>query len=263
MNQLFNYSGHQVRTVIKNGEPWFVAKDVCEILEVGNPSQALSRLDDDEKNTLILNDGTEGNPIKSVVNESGLYSLVLSSRKPEAKQFKKWITSEVLPSIRKHGAYMTPQTIEELIANPDTMITVLQKLKAEQEEKAQERAARLAAEAKIEADKPLVLFAESLQVSQDSILIGQLANLLKQNGINIGQNRLFELLRNEGYLIKSGERRNMPTQRSMDLGIMEIKTGSRNSSDGTIKMTHTPKITGKGQIYFINKFKAVEAPKGA
>lgn len=258
LSQIFMYQGNQVRTSVINEEPWFVAKDVCDVLEIGNPSQTLSRLDEDERG-LISNDTLGGKQEMAAVNEPGLYSLILGSRKKEAKAFKRWITHEVLPSIRKHGAYMTPQTLEDALLNPDALITVLTKLKEEQAEKERERQARIAAEAKILADRPKVLFADSLQVSQDSILIGELAKLLKQNGINIGGNRLFKYLREEGYLIKSGEQYNLPTQRSMDLGIMEIKTGSRGGSDGTIHITRTPKITGKGQMYFIRKFKQQSA----
>lgn len=247
MNELFSYEGRQVRTAFEHGELWFVAKDVCDILEIGNPSQALVRLDDAEKG-LITTDTPGGRQEVTAVNEAGLYSLIFTSRKPEARQFKKWVTSEVLPTIRKHGAYMTPDTIEKTLTDPDYLIRLANTIK-------EERQARLAAEAKIEADKPLVLFAESLQISHDSILVADLAKLLKQNDIDIGERRLFIWLRENGYLIKGGSERNMPTQRSMDLKIMEIKVGYRGSSDGTTKITRTPKITGKGQIYFINKFK--------
>jgi Prophage antirepressor len=248
MNELtvFNFEDKQVRTFDIDGEPWFLAKDVCDILEVMNVSDALSRLDVDERNTIVLNEGI-GNPEKSIVNESGLYNLTLSSRKPDAKRFKKWITSEVLPAIRKHGGYLTPQKIEEAILNPDMIIRLATDLKAEREK-------RLRLEVQAEADKPKVLFADSVEASSTSILIGELATLLRQNDIEIGQNRLFEYLRDNGYLVKSGERRNMPTQKSMELGILGIKERTINNPDGSVRITRTCKVTGKGQIYFINHF---------
>lgn len=248
MNQLqiFNYQTKEVRTVIKNGEPWFVAKDVCEVLELGNPSQALTRLDEDERNTIILNEGI-GNPEKSIVSESGLYSLILGSRKPEAKQFKRWITHEVIPSIRKHGTYMTPDFVESALNNPDTMITFLQKYKEEQQK-------RIEAEKQIEAQKPKVIFADAVSISKTSILIGDLAKLIKQNGYDIGQKRLFKWLRDNGYLMQYGESYNMPTQKSMQLGLFEVKEGTVINPDDSIRITKTTKVTGKGQIYFINKF---------
>ncbi|KWX79956.1 phage antirepressor KilAC domain-containing protein [Paenibacillus jilunlii] len=249
MNQLQNfiYGQQQVRSTVIDGEPWFIAKDVCDVLEVGNPSQAISRLDEDEKNTIILNEGNRGNPTVVIVNEPGLYSLILGSRKPEAKQFKRWITHEVIPSIRKHGAYMTPQTIEQAITSPDFLIQLANKIKDEQEK-------NKFLEQKIESDKPKVHFAESVEISKDSILVADLAKLLRQKGVEIGEHRLYRWLREEGYLIKSGTEYNRPTQRSMEMGLFEIKTGHRGSSDGTIKLTYTTKVTGKGQIYFINKF---------
>lgn len=237
----------QIRTVMQNGEPWFVAKDVCDCLEINNPSQALSRLDDDEKNTIILNEGIRGSPEKTVVNEYGLYSLVLSSRKPEAKQFKRWITHEVIPSIRKHGAYMTDDVLRQAIQSPDFLIELATNLKQEQE-------LRKAAEQTIEVQKPKVLFADAVSASHTSILVGDLAKLLKQNGYETGQKRLFEQLRQDGYLIKSGVSRNMPSQKSMELELFEVKESSIQNPDGSIRITKTTKVTGKGQVYFINRY---------
>lgn len=235
MNQLqqFMYSNQEVRSTVINGEPWFIAKDVCDVLEISNPTQAINRLDEDER--AMLNIGRQGEA--NVVNESGLYSLILGSRKPEAKQFKRWITHEVIPSIRKTGMYGVPTNL------PDAL-----RLAAEIEEK------RVLLEQKIEADRPKVHFAESVEISKDSILVADLAKLLRQKGVDIGEIRLHKWMRENGYLIKSGSEYNKPTQRSMELGLFEIKTGHRGSSDGTIKLTHTSKVTGKGQIYFINKF---------
>lgn len=261
--QIFMYEGAQVRTVMKDREPHWVAKDVCDILGFSNLSETIKRLDEDEVNSTEVIDSLGRSQQTNIVTESGLYTLILGSRKPEAKPFKRWITHEVLPTIRKHGAYMTPDTIEKTLTSPDFIIQLATRLKEEQAERERERQARLEAEAKIEADRPKVIFAESLQISQDSILIGQLAKLLKQNGIEIGQNRLFQVLREEGYLMSRGERYNMPTQRSMEMKLMEIKVGSRISLTEGTKVTQTTKVTGKGAIYFINKFKAMNAQKGA
>jgi anti-repressor protein len=247
ISKVFQFGENQVRTVLLNNEPWFVAKDVCEVLDIGNPSQALSRLDSDEKNTIILNEGI-GNPEKSVVNEAGLYTLILGSRKPDAKQFKRWVTHEVLPAIRKHGAYLTDDALEKTLQDPDYIIGVITALKDEKQK-------RLAAEQTVEKQKPKVLFAEAVEMSESSILIGELAKILKQNGVEIGQKRLFDWLRDKGYLIrKKGEEFNNPTQKSMELGLFEITKRTLNNPDGSVRVTRTPKVTGKGQIYFINKF---------
>jgi anti-repressor protein len=248
MNQLqiFNYQTKEVRTVIKNGEPWFVAKDVCEILEHSNSRVAISRLEEDEKGvSKVYTLG--GEQELTVINEFGLYSLVLTSNKPEAKQFKRWITHEVIPSIRQHGTYMTPDFVESALSNPDTMITFLQKYKEEQQK-------RVEAENQIEAQKPKVVFADAVSISKTSILIGDLAKLIKQNGYEIGQKRLFKWLRENGYLMQYGESYNMPTQKSMQLGLFEVKEGTVINPDDSVRITKTTKVTGKGQIYFINKF---------
>lgn len=249
MNQIqtFDFQGYELRTVLICNEPWFVAKDVCSILDIKNSRDALSRLDQDEKG-VVLTDTPGGKQKMQAVNEFGLYSLVLSSRKPEAKQFKRWITHEVIPSIRKHGAYMTPEKIEEVLTNPDTIIMLATTLKEEQQR-------RREAEKKIEQQKPKVLFANAVETSESSVLVGELAKILRQNGVDIGQNRLFRWLRENGYLCKQrGENYNLPTQYSMDLGLFEIKKRTINNPDGSVRVTRTPKVTGKGQIYFVNKF---------
>ena len=238
----------EIRTIEKDGEPWFVGKDVAEGLGYSNTADAVQKhVDDDDKLTSqIAIAGQNRNII--IINESGLYSLVLSSKLPGAKQFKRWITSEVIPSIRKHGGYLTPDKLEEVLLKPDTLIQLAQNLKAEQEK-------RMALEVKMEEQKPKVLFAESVEAAKTSILIGELAKLLKQNGINIGQNRLFEWLRNNGYLIRrQGSDYNMPTQRAMEMGLFEIKETTITHSDGHIHVSKTPKVTGKGQVYFVNLF---------
>ena len=239
----------KVRTIMTDGEPLFVAKDVCDILGLSNSRQAMSRLDRDEKNTVILNDGI-GNPNKTVVNEYGLYSLVLASRKPEAKAFKRWITHEVIPAIRKHGGYLTPAKTEELLSNPDLIIQLATNLK-------EERAARSQAEQQLEVAKPKVLFADAVAASDNTILIGDMAKIIKQNGHAIGQQRMFRWLRENGYLIKRmGADYNSPTQKAMELGLFKIKETAITHSDGHVTVSKTVKVTGKGQQYFIAKFEA-------
>lgn len=242
----------QVRTLEREGEPWFVGKDVAEVLGYRNTKDALARHVDEEdkrqEDGVVIPDpmGREQHP--TIINESGLYSLILSSKLPTAKAFKRWITSEVIPSIRKHGGYITPDTLEQMIADPDTTIRLLTTLKEERQERV-----RLEAEAK--ANRPKVLFADAVATAHTSILIGELAKLLKQNGVDMGQNRLFDWMRKNGYLIaRRGTDYNMPTQKSMELGLMEIKETSISHADGHVSISKTPKITGKGQQYFIGKF---------
>lgn len=239
-----------VRVVDVNGEPWFVARDVCECLELGNPRTSIALLDEDEKGVHTM-DTPGGQQEMSIVSEAGLYSLILRSRKPEAKAFKRWITHEVLPAIRRHGAYLTPDMVEKVISDPDTIIRLATDLKTEREK-------RIALEAQAEADRPKVVFAESIEVAKTSILVGEMAKLIKQaTGYDIGQNRFFDWLRDSGYLHKGGSQRNMPTQRCIEAGWMEIKEGSRIGSSGECHITRTTKITGKGQIYFINLFRSM------
>lgn len=247
--QIFNSPEFgEIRTIEKNGEPWFVGKDVAAALGYEKPTDAVRKHVDVEDRGISKMETPSGAQETTIINESGLYSLVLSSKLPTAKKFKRWITSEVIPSIRKHGAYMTPDKLEEVLLKPDTLIQLAQNLKAEQEK-------RRALEVKMEEQKPKVLFAESVEVAKTSILIGELAKLLKQNGINIGQNRLFEWLRNNGYLIRrQGSDYNMPTQRAMEMGLFEIKETTITHSDGHIHVSKTPKVTGKGQVYFVNLF---------
>lgn len=241
-----------VRVVDVNGEPWFVARDVCECLELGNPRTSIALLDEDEKGVHTM-DTLGGAQEMSIVSEAGLYSLILRSRKPEAKIFKRWITHEVLPAIRKHGGYLTPAKLEEALTDPDTIIRLATNLKAEREK-------RQALEAQAAADRPKVVFAESIEVAKTSILVGEMAKLIKQaTGCDMGQNRFFEWLRANGYLHKGGSARNMPTQRCIDAGWMEIKEGTRIGSSGECHITRTPKVTGKGQIYFVNLFREKKA----
>lgn len=251
--QIFNNPEFgEIRIIEMDGEPWFVGKDVAEILGYANPSKALSdhvdaedKLNNESLSSLNLNLGQRGGWI---INESGLYSLVLSSKLPNAKKFKHWITHEVIPTIRKHGAYMTPDVIERTLTDPDYIIQLATTLK-------EERQKRRVLEAKAEEDKPKVLFADSVAASHTSILIFDLAKILKQNGVDIGGNRLFDWMRKNGYLVRrKGSDYNMPTQRSMEMGLFEVKETSVSHSDGHISVNKTPKVTGKGQQYFINAF---------
>ncbi|CQR26187.1 Antirepressor [Streptococcus varani] len=247
MNEIFNFKGQEVRAVTINNEPYFVGKDVADILGYSNSRDALSKhVDSDDKLTSQI--ATAGqNRNQTIINESGLYSLILSSKLPQAKEFKRWVTSEVLPAIRKHGTYVTDYKAVDLLTNPNALGNFLQGLT--------EQVKRL--ETKIEKDKPKVLFADAVETSATSILIGDFAKILRQNGYNIGQNRLFAWLRDNGFLIrKHGESYNMPTQRSMDMRLFEVKERTHHEPNGSIRISKTTKLTGKGQTYFINKFLA-------
>ena len=236
-----------VRVVEQNGEPWFVGKDVAEIVGHENPERAIRKYveDDDKGVTDLVTPG--GKQRATVINESGVYSLILSSKLPRAKEFKRWVTAEVLPSIRKHGAYMTETTLEKALTSPDFLIRLATELKQEQEK-------RIAAEKQIEIDRPKVVFADAVAVADDSILIGELAKLIRQNGVAMGQNKLFSWLRENGYLMKGGESRNLPTQRAMEMNLFKVKERVISNPDGSQLTTRTTKVTGKGQQYFINRF---------
>ena len=236
-----------IRTITRNNEVWFVAKDVCDVLEIGNASEALRGLDDDERSTIRI---TEGGPERNIINESGLYSLILRSRKPEAKRFKKWVTSEVLPTIRKYGVYMTEDRIEEVLFNPDAIIRIATQLK-------EERELRQKAEEKIAMDAPKVLRSEMVLASDDSIPIGTLANILNQNGIDIGRNRLYEKLRSLGFLIKQpGSRWNHPRQEYLDSGLFELEENTYVDPEGNVRVSYITRVTGEGQTFFIWYFLA-------
>ena len=247
--KIFNHTEFgKIRTMLINNEPWFVAKDVCEALGYRNASKAIAdHVDSDEKlnNESLLSLGQRGGWL---IKESGVYSLVFSSKLPSAKEFRRWVTSDVLPSIRKHGGYLTPSKIEDALSDPDTIIKLATVLK-------EERVKRMEAETKIEEAKPKILFADAVSSSTSTILIGDLAKLLKQNGLDIGQKRLFKWLRNNGYLIKrTGSDYNSPTQRSMEMGLFKIKETAITHADGHVIVSKTVKVTGKGQQYFIEKF---------
>lgn len=234
----------RVRTTVIDGEPWFVAADVCHALDIGNPSDALNRLDDDERTLVSIEGASNGKPVNGV-NEPGLYSLVLGSRKPEAKAFKRWITHEVIPAIRKHGGYHIPQSPAEQMAQG---ILAAQKLLAERDATIAKQNEQIAVLT------PKGIFADAVTASKTSILVGGLAKLIKQQGIDIGQKRLFAWMRENGFLIKSGTEKNMPTQRAMDMKLFEVKEGSFVDGNGVNRITRTTKVTGKGQVYFVNKF---------
>ena len=245
-----------IRTVEMDGTPYFVGKDVAEVLEYSNPRDALSRhVDEEDKNTVVNPDGNRGNPNMTIINESGLYSLILSSKLPKAKEFKHWVTSEVLPTIRKHGMYAT----EELLDNPDFAIKVFAELKSEREKRKVLESTVKEKEQQIEQDKPKVVFADAVSTAKTSILIGDLAKLIKQNGVDMGQKRLFDWMRTNGYLIKSGSSKNMPIQRYMEQGLFEVKESVVANPDGSSRVTRTTKVTGKGQQYFINLLLSREA----
>lgn len=255
--QIFNHPEFgEVRTVTVEGEPWLVGKDVAQVLGYAKPQNAIAaHVDGDDKKVAPIQGTPGGTQEMTIINESGLYSLVLSSKLPGAKKFKRWVTSEVLPSIRKHGAYMTPETLQAAILNPDTMIQLCNQLKAEQDKsRALEAAnARLAVDNQIM--QPKALFADSVAASTSTILVGELAKILRQNKVDVGEKRLFSWLRNNGYLIKrKGSDYNMPTQKSVERGLFCIKETAVSHSDGHISVSKTPKITGKGQQYFINVF---------
>ena len=248
MNEIQIFSNPQfgeIRTAIgENGEPMLCLPDLCRVLEL-TPSKVAQRLSEDVLSKYPL-ETAGGIQQTNFVNEDGLYDAILDSRKSEARKFRKWVTSEVLPTIRKHGVYATSQTIDNLLADPDNAIKVFQALK-------EERQLRQIAEAKIEADAPKVLFAEAVTGSKSTCLIGELAKLITQNGYKIGQNRLFEWMRENGYLGKRGEYYNIPNQQYMEMGLFDVKK-TVHDENGVLVTKTTTKVTGKGQQYFINKF---------
>lgn len=246
--QLFqNPEFGRVRIVEVNGEAWMVGKDVAEALGYKDTVNAIkAHVDDEDKKGGWRITTPSGEQQMTIINESGLYSLVLSSKLPNARKFRRWVTTEVLPTVRKHGAYMTPETLQAAILNPDTMIQLCQQLKAEQERSRQ-------LEAENAAMLPKAVFADAVSASKSSILVGELAKLLRQNGVDTGEKRLFHWLRQNGYLIKrNGADHNMPTQRSIEQGLFVIKETTVCHADGHTTISKTPKVTGKGQQYFVN-----------
>ncbi|WP_240403574.1 phage antirepressor [Lactobacillus jensenii] len=242
--QIFKFNGLDVRTVLIDGEPYFVGKDVTEILGYKNASKALAdHVDSEDKlnNETLSSLGQRGGWL---VNESGLYSLIISSKLPTAKKFKHWVTSEVLPAIRKHGAYMTDEKAFDVVNNKSGLADLLQQAADQLKRK----------DIQIAEMKPKALFADSVSASDSTILIGDLAKILKANGVDTGAKRLFQWLRDKSYLInRKGSDWNSPTQKSMNLGLFVIKESTHTQPDGTVRVTKTTKVTGKGQQYFVNK----------
>ena len=271
MKSFYNPEFGDIRTVLIDGAIWFVGKDAATALGYSNTKAALAdHVDEEDKRILQRSEiatlenhlskdafpvnfvrGDVPNRGLTIINESGLYSLILSSKLPGAKRFKRWVTAEILPSVREHGAYMTSDTIDRMIASPEFGIKLLTELKAEQDK-------RKALEEKVKADAPAVFFAEAVTGADTNILIRDMAKLLAQNGADIGGNRLFEVLRRDGYLIKSGSDYNMPTQKAMELGLFFVKETPRIAKEGAV-IDRTTKVTPKGQKYFINRY----APKKA
>lgn len=243
--QIFNSEEFgEIRTVTVNDEVWFVAKDVCKALRHTNTTVAMQMLEEDERTKLSLGRAGETN----CINESGLYALIIKSNLPKAKKFRKWVTSEVLPSIRKNGGYIAGQETlsdEELMAK--ALLVANNKI-AERDKIIEQKQAR------IEQMKPKEIFADAIATSHTSILVGDLAKLICQNGYQIGQKRLFDWLRENNFLIKCGSSRNMPQQRFVEQGLFEIKESNLVNPDGSVRITKTTKVTGKGQVYFVNKF---------
>ncbi|MCQ5165602.1 phage antirepressor KilAC domain-containing protein [Roseburia hominis] len=237
--QIFNNEEFgKVRTALVNEEPMFCLIDICKALEIKNATDVAKRLDEDELTRLNL--GSRAGET-NFITESGLYAVILRSDKPNAKKFRKWVTSEVLPSIRKNGGYIAGQenmTDDELMAKA---LMVAQNKIAERDKQ-------------IERMKPKEIFADAVSASETSILVGDLAKLISQNGYKIGQKRLFEWLRTNNFLIKCGSSRNMPQQRFVEQGLFEVKESNVQNPDGSVRITRTTKVTGKGQIYFVNKF---------
>lgn len=223
----------------KNGEPVFVAKDICAILDLGNPRSSIALLDDDEKGVHSV-DTPGGRQQMTTVTEPGFYKLVMRSRKPEAKAFQRWVTHEVLPALRRDGGYMVArdETPEQTMAR--AVLLAQQTI-----DRQKSRIAEL---------EPKALFADAVAASDGTCLVGELAKMMRQNGVEIGQNRLFAMLREDGYLGNVGQNRNVPTQRAMDLGLFRIKETAVTHSDGHVTLSRTPKVTGKGQRYFLKRY---------
>lgn len=243
--QVFNNEEFgQVRSLVLEGEPWFVVSDVCKILDLNNPTMAVKSIDEDDLNTIEVIDSMGRLQKSNAVNESGLYQLILKSRKPEARKFKKWVTAEVLPTIRKHGAYMTEQTIEKVLTDPDFLIQLATQLK-------EEKTKRIEAEKKIAEQKPLVTFAETCLKSKDNILVRQLSKIANDEGIDIGEKRLYKKLREWGLIMKNSTE---PYQYAMEREWFVVEEKNTDTAYG-VKLVKTTKVTPKGQVYIIERLK--------
>ena len=260
--KLFDFENQRLRIVKVDGEPWFVGKDVAKILGYSQPSVAISK-NVPSKDKGIAEMETPGGKQKTVIiSEPGMYKLVFKSHAPNAQRFNDYVSTEVLPTIRRHGVYMTDKKIEEVLTDPDTIIKLATQLKDERQQRLIEQQLRKDAENQVHEMKPKALFADSVATSKSTILIGELAKILRGNGVDIGATRLFKWMRANGYLIsRKGSDWNMPTQRAMNLGLFKIKETTINHSNGSTSISKTPKVTGKGQQYFVNKFLKKQAPK--
>lgn len=243
--QRFDFKGESLRALTNMaGEPWFVLKDCMSILDLGNPTETVKMFDDDEFSTTEVIDSIGRRQQAYIISEPGLYRLVMRSRKPEAKEFQRWVTHEVLPSIRKHGGYMAGQ---ERMTPEQMALASMRWLQSKVDEQAKQ----------LKAQEGKVLFANAVETARTSILVGDFAKILKSNGIDIGPRRLFAWLREHGWLIKAKSSSwNMPTQKAMDLHLFEVKETTISHSDGHTTINKTPKMTGKGQTYFAKLFLA-------
>lgn len=232
-----------IRTAGTAEEPLFCLADICRVLDL-QPSAVMRRLDDGVTSNHPIHDNLGRIQQANFVNEDGLYDVILDSRKPEAKAFRKWITSEVLPSIRKTGSYavknMSRKELALMIIQQEEEMEVLRLENKKKEETLKEQ-------------KPKVVFADAIVGSKSSCLIGELAKIITQNGYEIGQNRLFAWMRMNHYLGTVGEYYNIPCQKYLEMGLFELKKNV-HSQNGQMVTTITPKVTGKGQQYFVNKF---------
>ena len=244
-------------TMNENDEPLFCLADVAKALGYSNPAKAVI---DHCKGVTVLETPTQSGiqPIK-YGKESEVYRLTMKSKLPNAEKFQDWVCDEVLPSIRQHGAYMTQETLEKALTSPDFLIRLATNLKEEKQKRIEAEQKAELAEQTIKSNAPKVLFADAVSTSQRSCLVAELAKILQQNGVNIGQNRLFTWMRENGYLCSKGQYYNQPTQKSMDLGLFELKQTTINKPDGSILVSTTTKVTGKGQVYFVNKFLGKDA----
>lgn len=235
----------EVRVAGTSENPLFCLADVCKILGL-RVDAVQSRLTD-APIRIGVTDSIGRELQMNFVNEKNLYKVIMRSDKPQAEPFQDWVCGEVLPSIRKHGAYMTNDTLEKALTSPDFLIQLATNLKEEQQK-------RIEAERKVTEAAPAVAFTKAVQSANSSCLIGELAKLIAQNGYSIGEKRLFAWMRDNGYLGKHGERYNIPNQQYVEQGLFELKKGVRSGNNGVLHTTITPKVTGKGQVYFVNKF---------
>jgi anti-repressor protein len=243
----FDYEGNTVRALSVDGEPWFVAADVAKTLGYASAKDFVRGVDEEDKGRHNL-PTPSGSQSVTIISEGGLYTAIVKSRTERARPFRRWVTHEVLPAIRRHGGYLTPAKVEEVLSDPDTIILLATQLKDERKRRAE-------LESQVEADAPKVLFADSVASSKSSILVGDLAKILRGNGVEIGGTRLFAWMRERGFLVRRrGSDYNTPTQYAMERGLFEIKETAITHADGHVTVSKTPKVTGKGQQYFINKF---------